>query len=268
VTKFSPLVGGDDDTLAAGLADAVSLVLGLGRAVLALIIGRSAAGAVAVQADAVTGAGDAEAFACAAAGGAGHRRGAGAGGAAGAGERWDIRLSIGVRLVLRLAKVNGVEASGELVEAGGFAGRDDVLGLAGLEWLGADNASWGDWAALGDGASGLAGRAAGLDGDTGSWDIEDVELAASGGLDGVLASGIVRNVIAVEDIVVPVALALLDQGALEAKGALEAAGLGGVLGQGKLACIVVPRADEVDGLAVGGSAERKVQLNSGHYEDV
>jgi len=107
---------------------------------------------------------------------------------------------------------------------------------------------------------------AGADGRGGGWDIEDVQLAAGGGLDGVLAGGIVRDVVSIKDIVVPVALALLEEGALEAERSLEAAGLGGVLGERELTGVVVPRAEEVDGLAVGGGAESEVQLDSRHID--
>lgn len=258
---------GNNDTLAAGLADVIGLGLGLGAtAVAVLLIRVAASGATAVQKDAVAGAGDAVAFASAAAGGAGHGGSAGAGGGAGAGQGWDIRLGVGVVAVALVIKLDLVEAGAELLKAGGLAGGDDVLGLAGLDWLGGDDASGGDWAALGDGARGSARGAAGLDGGSGSWDIEDVQLAAGGGLDGVLAGGIVGDVISVKDVVVPVALALLDQGALEAERSLEATRLGGVLGERKLTGVVVPRTDEVDGFAVGGGAESKVHLDGRHYE--
>jgi len=225
----------------------------------------AAARATAVEADAVAGAGDAEALAGAAAGGAGDGRGARAGRGAGAGQGRDIRVGIRVGVVGVVLKLNLVEPGAELIEAGGLAGGDDVPGLAWLHGLGADDAGGRNWATLGDGAGRLTGMAAGLDHGGGGWDIEDVQLAAGGGLDGVLAGGIVRDVIAIEDVVVPVALALLDQGVLEAERALEAAGLRGVLGERELTRVVVPRAEQVDGLAVGGSAEREVQLNSGHF---
>ena len=48
----------------------------------------------------------------------------------------------------------------------------------------------------------LAGAGAG---GLAAGDIEDVELAAGGGLDGVLHGGVVRDVVAVHDVVVPVA---------------------------------------------------------------
>jgi hypothetical protein len=72
--------------------------------------------------------------------------------------------------------------------------------------------------------------------------------------------------VAVNDVVVPVALTLLEGGSLEAESSLPAAGLGGVLGEGKLAVVVVPRTEKVDCLAVGGSAEGEVELNSGHFD--
>ena len=73
-----------------------------------------------------------------------------------------------------------------------------------------------------------------------SRDVEDVELAASGGLGDGLAGWVVGDVVAVNDVVVPVALALLQSAALEAKGTLPATGLAGVLGKRELAVVVVP----------------------------
>lgn len=76
-----------------------------------------------------------------------------------------------------------------------------------------------------------------------------------------------RDVVAIDDVVVPVALALLECLPLEAKGALPPSGLGGVLGKRKLAIVVVPRTEQMYGLDIGGSAEGEVKLDSGHYVD-
>lgn len=98
-------------------------------------------------------------------------------------------------------------------------------------------------------------------------DIEDVELAAGGGLDGVFDSRVVRNVITVHDIVIPVATTELQHGSLEAE--LAQPGTGLVFSrQRKLTRVVVPRADQVDGLDVGRGSQGKLELNGGHYEDV
>lgn len=78
--------------------------------------------------------------------------------------------------------------------------------------------------------------------------------------------GIVRDVVAVDDVVVPVSLTLLESGALELEGADPSTGLLGVLGEGKLTLVAVPGAEKVDGLAVVGSAESEVELDSGHFE--
>jgi hypothetical protein len=104
-----------------------------------------------------------------------------------------------------------------------------------------------------------------LDGGRSSWDIEDVQLAARCGLDGVFPSGIVRDVISIKNVVVPVPLTLLDQRALEAEGTLKATRLGCVFGKGKLSCIIVPRAKKMDCFAVRRGAKTEVQLNRRHY---
>lgn len=66
--------------------------------------------------------------------------------------------------------------------------------------------------------------------------------------------------------VVPVALSLGESGGREAEGTLPGAGLGGILGQRKLALVAVPVTDEVDGLAVGGGAESEAELNGRHFD--
>ena len=68
--------------------------------------------------------------------------------------------------------------------------------------------------------------------------------------------------------VVPVALAGLEHGALKLERALPCAGLGRglVLGERKLAGVVVPRAEEMDGLDGGGSAKIETELNGGHSD--
>ena len=64
--------------------------------------------------------------------------------------------------------------------------------------------------------------------------------------------------------VVPVSLSLLQGRALELEASHPATGLLGVLGKRKLTLIAIPGAEQVHGLAVGGSAESEVELDSGH----
>ena len=66
--------------------------------------------------------------------------------------------------------------------------------------------------------------------------------------------------------VVPVALALLQGSALELEGTSPATGLLGVLGKRELTLVAVPGTEQVHGLAVGGSAESEVELDSGHCD--
>ena len=78
--------------------------------------------------------------------------------------------------------------------------------------------------------------------------------------------------VAVDDVVVPVAGAELEGvGALEAEGALPRTGLGVSvleLGERELVLVVVPGAEEVDGLDVGGGAQVEGELDgwAGHFE--
>jgi len=254
----------DDNTLAAGLLGLVlDLVLGVGAL---RVIGEGAAGASAVELDTVTSAGDAVALASAAGGGGGNAgRGGGVGGAAG-GQGRDIRVGIGVVLVIGGVdgELGGQGSEGSLV----VLGVDDLAGLAGTLGLGGSDAGRGQSAALGDvlgGAAGLAGRGSGGSGRLGG-NVDDVELAAGGGLGGVVLGGVVGDVVAVNDVVVPVALALLEGLALELEASGPSSDLLGVLGKGKLSGVVVPRAEKVDGLAVVGSAESEVKLDSGHCD--
>lgn len=67
------------------------------------------------------------------------------------------------------------------------------------------------------------------------------------------------DVVAVDDVVVPVSLAGLEGGILESKGTFPRARLGGglVLGERELADVVVPRAEEMHGLDARRDAERE-----------
>lgn len=288
---------GDVDGMAAGLV-LLLLVLGVARAVGAV----AAAGTTAVELDAVALAGDAVALA--GAGGAVGVGGAVAGergrgrravgavgqGAAGGGDGRGAEVGEDVLVI----DAGGAEAGGELIDllVVVVVRVQDVLGRVGRHGLGGLDLRSGQGAALGDldgeGAAGarrglvLGGGArralaAGLGGRLGRGrrrrlggrlgHIEDVQLTAGGGLDGRVLAGVVGNVVAINDVVVPVALAGLEGRGLEPEGALP--GLGGrlVLGKGKLADVVVPRAEEMDGLDAGGDAEGEAELSGRHFED-
>ena len=94
--------------------------------------------------------------------------------------------------------------------------------------------------------------------------VEDVELAACGRLLCRGLGGVVRDVVAVHDVVVPVALAGGQSRGLEAEVALPGAGFGGIFAERELARVVVPGAEEVDCLDVGGGAEGEGELDGGH----
>lgn len=65
-----------------------------------------------------------------------------------------------------------------------------------------------------------------------------------------------RDVVAIDDVVVPVSLARLEVGSLEAESTCPLAlGRGLVLGERKLADVVVPRAEKVNGLDASGNTE-------------
>ena len=122
----------------------------------------------------------------------------------------------------------------------------------------------------GQGATGCDVSAAGLwCGGAAGWlaagNIEDVELAAGCWLHGVFDGGVVRDVVSVHHVVVPVAASELEHGGLEAEFADPGAGLA-FAGERDLALVVVPGADEVDGLDVGRGPEGELELNGGHDE--
>lgn len=86
----------------------------------------------------------------------------------------------------------------------------------------------------------VGGRRGGL----GLGNVEDVQLTASGGLLGRSLTGVVRDVVTIDDVVVPVSLAGLEGGAGEAEGALPGTlGRALVLGERELTDVVVPRAE-------------------------
>jgi len=265
----------DDDTLAAGGALGVVLILGLGGALGS--VGVAAARTTTVELDAGAGTSDTVALACAAGRSAGDgRRGAGTGAAGSEGR--DVGVGVRVRIVLgvilrfvRVVDVGGGESSGELLDgwageglgAEGSAGMG-LLGHRGLDLRRAEGAALWDVRDAARSAGGLVGGSG--SGGLARGDVEDVELAASGGLDDGVAGGIVRDVVAIDDVVVPVALALLQGLALEAESTLPATSFGGILGERELAVVVVPGSEKVHRLAVGRSAESEVELDGGHYD--
>lgn len=202
-------LGADDDALAAGrllLVDALVLGGAVGR-----VVGVAAAGAAAVEPDAVAGARDTKALARAT---AATRADAGRAGAVGrtGGERGDVGVVLGVVIGGFFDGLLG-EAAVELLEGRLVVlGVDDLTGLVRALGLGGDDAPGGDTAALGDGGDGDAvGLAVGLAGGRrllGGRDVDDVELAASGGLGGVVLSGVVRDVVAVDDVLEMVSIRL------------------------------------------------------------
>lgn len=255
------------------------LVLLLGVTVGAVVVTTS--GTTTVELDAVALAGDAVSLAGA---GAAVRAGgavAGRGRAGGAGRegRADGRDGGGAEVLV--VESSGAEAGSELLKSSlvvlsvenvlGGAGRD---GLGGLDLRNGKGAALGDLRrgralgrALGGGlGGGLGGRLGGRLG--GSGDVEDVEGSASGGLNGGADGRVVGDVVTVDDVVVPVSLASLEGGGLEAEGTLPGAGLGGglVLGERELAGVVVPRAEKVDGLDTGRNAKRERELDSRHFD--
>jgi hypothetical protein len=77
----------------------------------------------------------------------------------------------------------------------------------------------------------------------------------------------VGAVVAIDNVVVPVPLASLEDRAGEAEGALPRARLGRglVLGERELANIVVPGTEKMNGLDARGGADGERQLSSGHF---
>lgn len=67
------------------------------------------------------------------------------------------------------------------------------------------------------------------------------------------------DMVAIDDVVIPVSLTLLKCSALESESAFEATGFGRglFLSEGELTCIVVPGAEQVNGLDGGRNAERE-----------
>lgn len=271
------LVTADNNSITTGGASLI-IIFRFGRAV--GLVRVSAAGTPTVELDATAGTGDAVAFAGAAGGSAGDGAGSAGSGTARA-ERWDVGVGVGVRVVgvgvLIIIDIVAGKLGGELFESwGGESFGADHAGLLGLVGFWRDDLGFVQWAAFGNTtvgahaarvARGLGGCC--LDGGGGggfaSGNVEGVELTASGGLGDGITCWVVRDVVAIDDVVVPVALTLLEGLTLEAESALPAARLGGVLGERELAVVVVPRSEKVDRLAIGRSAEREVELDSGHF---
>jgi hypothetical protein len=80
-------------------------------------------------------------------------------------------------------------------------------------------------------------------------DIDDVQFATSCGFCGVIFGWVMRNMVAIDDVIVPVPLALLQSIPLKLERSYPSTALLGVLGQRKLTCIIIPRAEEMHRLA-------------------
>jgi hypothetical protein len=184
----------DNDSVAAGGGGADILILGVGAAGIGILVATDAA--TAVDLDAVTLAGDAIALAAAVGAGVAHGGDGRRGRAAGAGRRDGRAGQLGV--VIREIGIG--ESGGELVngDGGGEVGLAELTGSIGLGGLGVLDPRGRESTADGDvGGAALAWAGCG-GGPTG--DIEDVELAAGGGLDGELGSGVVRDVVSIDDV--------------------------------------------------------------------
>jgi len=103
-----------------------------------------------------------------------------------------------------------------------------------------------------------------------TWDIEDVQNTSCCGLGGGRLGRVMGYVVAIDDVVVPVSLSGLECGALEPEFAFPRTRLGGslILREGKLASVVVPGTEEVDGLDAGGGSQRERELNGCHFVDL
>jgi hypothetical protein len=77
-----------------------------------------------------------------------------------------------------------------------------------------------------------------------------------------------RDVVPIDDVVVPVSLARLESIALEAKGAFPRAGFLGrrVMRKGKLSGVVVPGSDQMYSLDTRRSAEIETDLDGRHCD--
>jgi len=219
----------DDDCMAAGSKAGVFLFFCI-RAL--AFRGEATDVTSTVELDAITSTGDAESLAAAVRGNRGWAGACGAAGrVAGSGraQGWDaakgaVRVDIRVDIFLEfrfliILERSLAEAGRESLESGlSVLLANNVLSLTWAIWLWA--LDLGGWATLWN-FSRLAARFAGLGGRVlAGWNVEDVELAASGWLDGEFLGRVVGDAVAVHLVVVPVSLAWLESLGLEAKGSL------------------------------------------------
>lgn len=99
-------------------------------------------------------------------------------------------------------------------------------------------------------------------------DVEDVELPARRGLNRGVFRGVMGDVVAIDDVVVPIPMARHQRRSLELESAPPTPLLPGVFRQWKHALVVVPGAQQVNGLHVRGRAKREIHLDRRHREIV
>jgi hypothetical protein len=175
----------------------------LGAAGLRRLSDIAAAATTAVELDAVALASDAVSFTAADRGGwVTHRRqgrGRGAARRPGRQGRADgAGRAVGVRVLIGHAGAG--KAVGQVLHGGSKVGLPDLSRSVGFGGLGVVDLGWRQSSALDDvvGTSARLGSRVAL----ATGDIEDVELAASGGLNGVFDGGVMRDVVSIHDILV------------------------------------------------------------------
>lgn len=150
---------------------------------------------------------------------------------------------------------------------------DDALGLVGLVWeRGADLAGR-HAPAMWDVNGGRPGVALGVTGRGGRlgvvrrWDVKNIELTASRGLYGGIFGRIMGDMVAIDDIVVPISMAGHKGRSLELECSFPTSLLR-TFGERELALVVVPRAKQVNCLYVRGRAKSEIHLNRRHRDKI
>jgi len=225
----------------------------------------------AIQFDPLAAARDAVPLACATAARTAQRARCTGRAAAAAGQRWDVAVLVGAFL-LRFFERRVTELLREVLKLV-VIGLNDVAGLIGLDGVRGADLARRDGPAFGDvdgrwpGVSLGVARGRLLDvGRCGN--IEDVELAASGRLNGGVPGRIMGDMVAIDDIVVPISMARHKCRSLEPEGAFPTALLSRVFRKRKLALVIIPRAQQMNGLYVRGRAKSEIHLNRGRHRDM
>ncbi len=167
-----------------------------------------------------------------------------------------------------IGEIVGAIGRGAVVRLTKLSASIRLAGARVLDLAGAQRSSGGDLAAMSVRGRGF-GAGSQARGVLSSWDVKNVQFAASGRFGGVVLGWVMGDMVAIDDVVIPISGSEFQSvSALEAEGALPGARFGIPDDrQGQLVLVSIPGSDEMNRLDVwrGAKCERKLDGWTRHF---